>query len=141
MGWRIKKTPRFMFDTFSGGSFNQEYFSSSPERKTAELMFGEEVNFKLTRKSGFYERLALFPNLSDPGEYRSSFDLTSSTKLNHWLNWQVSVSDRLLSNPVPGTKHNDLIITTGIGITFGHANPFESGFGFINLLTDPDKEK
>lgn len=140
IGRRLKKSPRFMFDIFAGGSFNQEYFSNTADRKTAELLVGEEINYKVSKHSVFDERLAFFPNMSDPGEYRSSFDLSSSTKLNHWLNWQVTVSNRLLSDPAPGTKKNDLIITTGIGINFGRANPFESPFSFVKLLTDPEKE-
>jgi hypothetical protein len=30
------------------------------------------------------------------------------------------VSDRFLSNPVPGRQRNDLLYTTGIGINFSH---------------------
>jgi len=32
---------------------------------------------------------------------------------------QVTVSDRFQSNPLPGIKKNDLLLTTGIRVTFG----------------------
>jgi hypothetical protein len=40
-----------------------------------------------------------FPNLSDLGQYRFQFDATAATKLKTWLSWQITVSDRYLSNP------------------------------------------
>ena len=41
-----------------------------------------------------------------------------STKIWKWLSWNVSLSDRYLSNPAPGRKTNDVLYTTGLGITF-----------------------
>ena len=35
-----------------------------------------------------------------------------------WLTWNLSLSDRYLSNPVPGRKTNDFLYTTGLGIAF-----------------------
>jgi hypothetical protein len=61
----------------------------------------------------------LFPNLSDGGQYRFQFDATAATKLKAWLSWQVTVSDRYLSNPLPGLKSNDELLSTGLRVTFG----------------------
>ena len=47
-----------------------------------------------------------------------SFDTGMSTKLSKWLTWNVSLSDRYLNDPAPGRKTNDLLYTTGLGITF-----------------------
>jgi len=35
------------------------------------------------------------------------------------LGWNVTFSDRYLSNPVEGTEANDVLLTTGLRITFG----------------------
>ena len=134
MGWRFVKSRKTMFDVFSGGSFNQEYFSTKLDRKTAEFLLGEELTHKLAARSVFTERLGVFPNLSERGEYRVSFDGSATTKLNHWLNWEITLSDRLLSNPVPGAKRNDAVLSTGLGITFGEENPFHGAFRFVELL-------
>jgi len=44
----------------------------------------------------------------------------TATKINKWLAWQTAVSDRYLSNPIPGTKSNDIILTTGLNFSFKH---------------------
>ena len=52
---------------------------------------------------------------------RVTLDTTAVTKLNRWLNWQVSFNDRYLSHPLPGVKKNDTLLTTGFHVTFGSA--------------------
>ena len=64
------------------------------------------------------QKFVFFPNLTNSGEYRINFDFSQATTLRKWLAWQVTVSNRYLSNPVPGRKTNDLILTTGFRITF-----------------------
>jgi len=34
------------------------------------------------------------------------------------LGWHLTLSNRYLSNPLPGTKKNDVLFTTGIRLTF-----------------------
>jgi hypothetical protein len=48
-----------------------------------------------------------------------NFDVAAVTTLKKWLGWQVTISDRYLSNPIqPGLKKNDFLLTTGFRITF-----------------------
>jgi len=47
-----------------------------------------------------------------------NFDVGTVTALTRWLSWQLTYSDRYLSNPVPGRKNNDVLFTTGFRITF-----------------------
>jgi len=42
----------------------------------------------------------------------------TSTILKKWLSWQLTVSDRYLSNPLPDRKRNDILFTTGIRVSF-----------------------
>ena len=69
--------------------------------------------------TALYQNMRFFPNLSDTGEYRLNFDLGANTRLARWLTWNVALSNRMLSNPVPGRQRNDLLYTTGIGVIFG----------------------
>jgi hypothetical protein len=39
--------------------------------------------------------------------------------LKNWLSWQITFSDRFLSDPLPGLKNNDLLLSTGVRLTFG----------------------
>jgi len=58
-------------------------------------------------------------NLSNTGAYRVNFDISGVTALRKWFSWQVTISDRYLSNPVPGRKKNDAIYSTGVRVSFG----------------------
>jgi hypothetical protein len=42
-----------------------------------------------------------------------------STAISKWLGWQFSFNDYFLSNPPTGIKSNDLLLSTGLRLTFG----------------------
>ena len=126
LGYHAIKTARTTFDLFGGGSFEQEYFSPNPPtqltsltRKSGEIVAGEELNTKLNNRMTWSERFTLYPNISNTGEYRYQFDTSAATKLKNWLSWQITFSDRFLSDPLPGLKKNDLLLSTGVRLTFG----------------------
>ena len=62
----------------------------------------------------------MFNNLSQTGQYRQNFDVGATTQVAKWLTWNLSFSDRYLSNPAPGRKPNDFLYTTGFGINFAN---------------------
>lgn len=117
-GYHVAKTKTALFDVFGGGSLNREFFSNGLDRTSGEILAGEELTYKLSAITSLHERLSLYPNVSRLGEYRSNFDLSAATTLRKWLAWQVTASDRLLSDPLPGRKRNDFIFTTGLRVTF-----------------------
>ena len=128
IGYHVLKTTNSTFDVFGGADFQQEYFSPNPPttltnttRKTGEVVVGEEYDAKLNGRTTFSEKVSFFPNVSDTGEYRFQFDATAATKLKAWLSWQVTYSDRYISNPLTGLKGNDQILSTGLRVTFGKA--------------------
>jgi putative salt-induced outer membrane protein YdiY len=134
-GYHLINTKKAQFDVFGGVSFNQEYFSSyltanpapppaeilvpSQSRHSAEVLVGESLSTKLGSRTTFAEQLTLFPNLSSTGDYRVNFDATATTKLKTWLGWQVTFSDRYISNAPLNLKGNDLLLSTGLRLTFG----------------------
>lgn len=129
-GLHIIKSKTTAFDTFAGGSLNQEFFGAvaatatkpaipALNRKTAEIVVGETYNTKLNTRSTITEQFSFYPNISDTGNYRFQFDATAATKLKNWLAWQVTFSDRFLSDPLPGFKKDDLILATGLRFTVG----------------------
>ncbi len=119
LGFHAKKTERTRLDLFAGGSLNQEYFSNGLSRKSGEALLGEEISTRFSKSTSLTERLVFFPNLSELGEYRTTFDATAVTRLSTLLSWQLTLSDRYLSNPIPGVKKNDVLLTTGLRLTFG----------------------
>lgn len=119
LGWHAKKTERTTFDIFGGGSLNREYFFSGFNRSSGEVLLGEELTHKWGTRTTFNERAVFLPNMSETGEYRFNFDAGAVTHLNTWLGWTLTFSDRYLSNPLAGVKSNDLLLSTGIRLTFG----------------------
>ena len=138
LGYHVVKTAKTQFDVFGGLSFNQEYFDSytianpapppllllepSNSRHSAEVVAGETLSTKLGPRTTVSEQVSFFPNLSSLGDYRVTFDATATTKLKTWLGWQLTLSDRYISNAPLGLKGNDLLLSTGLRLTFGKGN-------------------
>ena len=118
LGWRLQNTDRTVFNVFSGGSFNQEFFTSET-RRSGEILLGQELTYQLVESTALSERFSFYPNLSNTGEYRFQFDSTLTTELAKWLALHITLSDRFLSNPTPGVKKNDVLLTTGVRFSFG----------------------
>ena len=118
LGYYVKKTDRAQFQVFGGGAYNRESFSTGLDRNSAEALIGEELALKINDRMTLKERAQFFPNLSDTGTYRLTFDASLVTRINKWFNWQVTLSDRYISNPVAGSKANDILFTTGVSLSF-----------------------
>ena len=120
VGYHAIKNNHTTFDVLFGGAFNREFFTTS-NRSSAEVLLGETLIHKFFASSSFNESLFFYPNLSSTGNYRSTVSLGLVTKLTKVLSWQTSFSDYYLSDPVPGKKSNDLILSTGLRLSFGKA--------------------
>jgi putative salt-induced outer membrane protein YdiY len=129
-GYHVIKSKTTIFDVFGGGSYDQAFYGATAAtatepampavtRKTGEIVLGETFNSKLNSRTSVTEQFSLYPNISDTGTYRFQFDTTISTKLKNWLSWQVTYSDRDISDPLPGFKTNDLLLSSGVRLTFG----------------------
>ena len=106
-----------------GGDWNRQAFRASGAsaaftRNSAEAFWGDDFNYKMNARTSIVQTFRMFDNLSDTGEYRMNADLTATTQLTKWLNWTVALSDRFLSNPVPGLKRNDFLYSTGLGFSW-----------------------
>jgi putative salt-induced outer membrane protein YdiY len=118
LGYHAVKTDRSRLDLLAGGAYNRSSYSTDLVTKSGEIYWGDEYNLKLSTATTLTQNFRMFNNLSETGAYRMNFDLGLGTKITKWLTWNVSVSDRYLSDPVPGRKTNDFLYTTGVGISF-----------------------
>ncbi len=118
VGFHAVKTDRSRLDLLAGVAYNRSSFSTPFVRNAAEAYWGDEYTFKLGTATTLTQSYRMFNNLSETGIYRVNFDLGLGTKILKWLTWNVSISDRYLSDPAPGRKTNDFLYTTGVGITF-----------------------
>ena len=117
-GWDAVKNPRSHLGLVGGADYSRSQFSSPLTRNAAEAFFGDDWSYKLSAISSLNQSFRVFPNLSSAGDYRMNFDLGAITRFKKWLSWQVTVSDRFLSDPVAGLKRNDVLLTTGFRIGF-----------------------
>jgi putative salt-induced outer membrane protein len=134
-GYHVVKTDRNVFDLFGGISYDRDAFGTysianptpppalidiaAVTQNSAEALIGEEFNSHLSKRTLLTERFSLFPNLSHTGDYRFQFDTTIASQLKNWLSWQATFSDRYISYPPPGLKGNDLVLSTGLRVTWG----------------------
>ncbi|MFN7932603.1 MAG: DUF481 domain-containing protein [Bryobacteraceae bacterium] len=122
LGYQVWKGEAGRFAVVGGAAWNREKFSPVSRaafvRNSAEAYWGNDFNYSLTTRTKLVQGFRMFNNLSNSGEYRLNFDIGANTALTKWLVWNISLSDRYLSNPVPGRKSNDFLYTTGLGFTF-----------------------
>jgi len=116
-GLHAVKNKRSLLNLLGGADYNHSSFSTPLTRNAAEAFWGDEYTLKLTGASSLTQSFRMFNNLSDTGAYRVNLDVGLATKIRKWLSWNLALSDRYLSNPVPGRKSNDWLYTTGLGIT------------------------
>jgi putative salt-induced outer membrane protein len=124
LGLHVINTPNTTFDVLAGGNYTRETYSAGAtqvDRNLAGVTLGELFMHKFGKSTTVNEVFYFYPDLSNTGEYRFSLDAASVTKINSWLGWQMSVSDRYVTNPpIVGTKSNDVIFSTGINVSFTH---------------------
>jgi putative salt-induced outer membrane protein len=133
-GWHAIAKPVQQLDILGGIVWTHESYSSftttnaTPPPATiftpaetnsfAALDFGEQYTRKLGASSAFTEQAYIFPDLQDTSQYRFTLNAGLTTKIKSFLSWQTTVSDVYVTNPPPGTKDNDFILTTGLGFNF-----------------------
>lgn len=134
LGFHAIKSDRTVLDLLAGGNFTDENYTQTlpnpnppPDTITSKLVhnfagltLGEELMHKLGASTALTQKLGFFPNLTDTGEFRGTFDLGTVTRINKWLGWQNQFGEVYVSNPPPGAKKNDVIFTTGLNISFTH---------------------
>lgn len=122
LGYHAVQTERAQLDVLGGADWNREYFREPfADRSSAEAQLGQTFAYKLSERTSLKEQFFVFPNLSNGGEYRLNFDTSLVTAITKRVGWQLTVSNRYLSNPPPGLQKNDLLLTTGLNFKIGGA--------------------
>jgi len=117
-GYHAIATMPTQLDLRLGAAANREFFSTGLNRTSAELLLGDNFAHKFSATTHIEQKFDFFSNLSDTGAYRMNFDISGVTAIHKWFSWQLTVSDRYLSNPVPGRKKNDVLVSTGFRLNF-----------------------
>ena len=119
-GYHAIKRMETTLDLLGGGNYTRESYSTGVQRNIAGLTFGDIFLHKFGENSTLNQTFYFYPELSNPGEYRVAFDMGFVTKIKKWLGWQSTISDRYISDPIPGTVSNDLIFSTGFNFAWSH---------------------
>ena len=122
LGYMAWKAEKGRLDLVGGAAWNREKFDPAPlpafVRNSAEAYWGDDFTYNLNTRTSLFQSFRMFNNLTNTGAYRVNFDVGARTQLLKWLTWNVSASNRYLSNPVAGRLNNDFLYTTGFGISF-----------------------
>jgi hypothetical protein len=116
-GYHVIKRTDTTLDLFAGANYTRESYSTGIRRNIAALTVGDLFRHQIGKNTTINEMLDVYPELSHFGEYRIAFDISLATKIKAWLGWQSTVSDRYISDPIPGTVSNDFIFSTGFNFT------------------------
>ena len=127
LGYHLIDTPNTTLDLLGGLNYTHESYSGlvgpglSSDRNLLGVTVGEAGMHKFSKSTVATETFYFYPDLTNGGQYRFSFDAASVTQIKKWFGWNVTFSDRYVSNPpILGTKSNDAILTTGITFSFAH---------------------
>ena len=120
LGLHVIKNDRTTLDLLGGANYTREKYTALDARSFPAASVGEELSHKLAKSTLITQKLYFFPDLSERGEYRATFNLATVTKINKWLGWQNAFGDIYVTNPPPGSKQNDILLTTGVNFSFTH---------------------
>lgn len=126
LGWHWINNPNTTLDLLGGINYTRETYSSSTadvnvNRNLPGITAGEVFMHKFGKSTVVNQDFYFYPDLSNIDQYRFSIDFAAVTKINKWLAWQFTLTDRYVTDPpIAGTKTNDVILSTGINVSFIH---------------------
>ena len=126
VGVHVIKNDQHSFDVSGGLGYSRDRFIEATEIDGSmrdgygrlELVLAEESNHQLTDTTSLRQRLALFPNLRNTGEYRASFDTNVTVAMTQSMNLTAGLSVRYNSDPGLGVKTTDAMFVTGVSFRF-----------------------
>lgn len=99
---------RYVRPTMVAGEMRDQY-------GRIEAVLAESSSHKLTDTTSFRQKLGVFPNLKDGGEYRVVFDAGLSVAINATLSLTAGLTWRYDSQPGTALQKVDAVYVTGIG--------------------------
>jgi len=117
-GVKAVKRDNLTLDLEAGADYSRENFLDGLHRNSAEAAWGDVLIYHVNKATTLNQAFHMFNNLSYTGEYRMNFDIGLVTAVRKWLGFHITGSDRYLSNPVQGRQRNDVLLSTGLRLTF-----------------------
>jgi putative salt-induced outer membrane protein YdiY len=126
VGLHVIKTPATTFDLYGGLAYNADKYvaatvidgQSRSSYGYAALLLGEESQHRLSDTTSVWQRLTVYPNLRNRGEFRASFASGLSVAMSNTMNLNVGLGYAFNSDPGVGRKQGDTLLTTGVSVKF-----------------------
>lgn len=126
VGLHAIKSDTTNWDVFGGATYTSDRFvdrttidgAARSSYSYPSLLLGEESTHKLTDNTTAKQRLVVYPNLRNTGEYRATWDAGLSVAMSKALNLNLGISAAYNSQPGAGVKTTDTLVTTGISMKF-----------------------
>jgi hypothetical protein len=112
------KSERTSLRVEGGLDYVHESFRKGVSHQAGEANFGDDLLVKLNGLTTVTQSFRMFPSLTSTGQYRANFDLGTVMTLKKWLGWHLTASDRYLNNPALGRLRNDILLSTGLRLSF-----------------------
>lgn len=126
LGYHLIRREDLSFDLFGGLSYtNDKYMAPAliDDRvrggfRYASVMLGQESTHKISETATAKQRLMVQPNLKSRGEFRANWDADIAVAINSTMSLTVGLAAAHNSEPGPGRKSTDTLLTTGIAMKF-----------------------
>jgi putative salt-induced outer membrane protein YdiY len=123
-GYHLIQGETTTFDVFGGVGYTRDDFvdpdvvagALRDSYGRSELLLGEESTHKFSESTTFKQRLVVYPNLKDSGEYRAEFDAGVAVAMTKVMSLTVGLNYRYNSDPGEGLKKGDTLFLTGISV-------------------------
>jgi putative salt-induced outer membrane protein YdiY len=121
LGYHVIASKVTTLDLLGGFGYTYENYFDGTTNNLINATIGDEFSHKFTANTNVVQDFYFFPYLNGGGGYRGVFDFGMASKFYRAITWNLNFGDRYNSRPVPGKKNNDVLLTTGLGLTFGKA--------------------
>lgn len=125
-GFKFVNTPEHTFNVFGGLNYTRDRYEAprdvDGQLRTAynypSAVLGEESTHKFSPSVSAKQRFAYLPTLVSGGSYRAQFEAGLSVAVMAGMNLNVGFTARHNSDPGPGLRRTDTLLTTGIAVKF-----------------------
>ena len=109
---------RTLFGVVAGADYIHESFFVGPSNASVEAAIGEKLGVQISSRLRLDQALDFFPDLEHASRYHGDASATLGLKISRRFSANAGAIDQYISRPSPGSKNNNITLTTGLGINF-----------------------
>jgi len=118
IGRDLIRRPDFTLGVHGGLTYVRSNFTTGEMRNEMEALAGERITATVFKHLNINHAFDVYPNLTSTGDYRFNAIIGLDAPISSRFSFNITATDQYLSNPIPGTDANVLILSTGLGVNF-----------------------